>query len=125
MKQYSKGTKFIVCGHDELLKKGWMHVPNGIFSDTYLHDDFPGCPINAVMIKDYEGQTLTTNEDCRRDDWYHVDEESFWIWPVATFLLIGTFVDDENEHTCEEGMTPIDCWFICKTCGTNLRQIKG
>lgn len=28
------------------------------------------------------------------------------------------------EHLCEEGMTEIFGWMICKHCGKNLRQIK-
>jgi len=118
MKKYKAGTKFIVCGHDELLKKGWEYS-----SDKYLHDDFSGCHINGSMIEDYEGQILTTNEKSSRDDWYHVDEESFWIWPVATFSEAAEVLT--SDHTCEEGMTTIGGWFICKTCGDNLREINS
>lgn len=31
---------------------------------------------------------------------------------------------DPKDHKCEEGMTEIWGWMICKHCGNNLRQIK-
>ena len=29
-----------------------------------------------------------------------------------------------KDHKCEEGMTEIGGWMICKHCGDNMRQIK-
>jgi len=117
MKQYKKGTKFTVCSFDDLLKKGWYSFIFGL-----NHDDFPDCSVTKTMIDEYEGETLTVDfvdsNLHRQKKWYHVNENT-WVWPVATFLET---VDDD--HTCKDGMTPIDGWFICKTCGTNLRTVK-
>lgn len=30
----------------------------------------------------------------------------------------------KKDHECEEGMTEISGWMICKHCGDNLRKIK-
>lgn len=30
----------------------------------------------------------------------------------------------KKDHECEEGMTEIGGWMICKHCGKNLREIK-
>ena len=31
---------------------------------------------------------------------------------------------EPKDHKCEEGITPIDIWIICKHCGDNMRKIK-
>ena len=121
MNQYKNGTKFVVCGHDELIKKGWIHDSR---LDKYTHKDFHDCSINESMLEEHEGDTFTIKSESHKENWYHVEEEDYYIWPVGTFLLIGTFVDDENDHACVEGMTEIFGWMICKTCGKNLRQIR-
>jgi len=84
-----------------------------------------GPPISLPMMAN-EGKTFTIKEPYNHcENWYYV-EENTWIWPVATFMTafmtqIGPF---GVGHTCEEGMTPICGWFICKHCGTNLSKIK-
>ena len=37
---------------------------------------------------------------------------------------IGWPSEDPADHKCEEGMTEIFGWVICKHCGKNLRKIK-
>lgn len=120
MIKIKKGTKFVVCGHEELEDMGWWDD-----DDHYYHDDFRRCSITFKMIAECEGKILTvTGKDPLCDDfgvikeedlcvWYIV-KENVYVWPVATFL----------NHTCEEGITPIFGWFICKFCGTNLKEIK-
>ncbi len=124
MKEYKKGQKFKVCGHDELLKKGWIHDSGNC---KYSHEDFPNCSINEQMIEDFEGETFTVKANSHRDDWYIVEEEDSFIWPVATFLTVHDCDDGiilSCEDGCEEGMTEIDGWIICKHCGTDLRKIR-
>ena len=111
-----KGTKFTVCDHDDLLKRGWHKD-----CMDYLNDDFPDNWISYTMIENWQGKTLTVKGlayGC--SEWYSVEENNF-TWPIATFL--GDMVSTKD-HKCEEGMTPIDDWVICKTCGDNLRKIK-
>ena len=108
------GTKFKVCTHEELIKKGWVHIIS-----SYSHDDFSNLVILSKMIDDYTGKTLTIKKE-RTKNWYTV-EENEWQWPVATFL--DTEIIDFT-HTCVEGMTPLLGWFIWKHCGRNLKEIK-
>lgn len=120
------GTKFLVCGHEELMDKGWWEDDEiNVHSEgNYYHDDFQACSITFKMIRENEGKTLTvTGYDPFLDKtlasrtWFTVAENPY-VWPVSTFLRV-------SHHTCEEGMTPIDGWFICKICGDNLKEIKG
>jgi len=105
------GTKFTVCNHEELMKKGWFKPSR---SGSYEHNDYNGV-ITQKMIDQNHGKTLTVNGHINQN-WYSV-EENDWQWPVDVF-------DEVNGHLHIEGMTPIDGWFICKTCGDNLREIK-
>jgi len=75
------------------------------------------------MIEDFEGDILTIKDKSHRPNWYYVEEEDYFIWPVFTFLEGDKFLNI-LKHKCIEGMTPLDGWFICKTCGDNLREIK-
>ena len=129
MKQYKKDTKFIVCSEAELIKKGWVLKHPGY----YYHDDFPsdrggaGPPISSAMVS-LAGDTLTVLEKYTyTKNWYQVRENT-WIWPVATFLEETTQNSISGcailEHECKDGITPINGWVICKTCGKDLRQIK-
>lgn len=121
------GIKFKVCSHDQIIKNGWtLKAPVPGHSGGYEHIHFPGAQLTKEMIDDNEGQILTVKEDdfapiYGADNWYSV-EENLWVWPVDTFL--ETKIIDFT-HTCEEGMTPILGWFICKTCGDNLREINS
>lgn len=122
MQKYKKGTKFKVCGHDELLLRGWKY--NKI-SEWYSHKDFGSSFIVSDMLLKYEGQTLTVrslNDTHTAKVWYFVNENSYF-WPVGTFLIDIADVVSICD-TCEEGATPIFGWFICKTCGDNLRTVK-
>lgn len=58
-----------------------------------------------------------------------------WLTKEEEALLrdeLKKFLDDADEepkteqkdHICEEGMTIIDEWTICKYCGDNMRKIK-
>ena len=126
MIEYKKGTKFVVCGHDELIDRGWKY---SIPAHWYSHEDYPESYIVKPMIEDYEGETLTVeslNLNVKPKVWYFVRENSFF-WPVPS-LLNENIADDFGSicerDTCIEGMTPLDGWFICKNCGDNLRTIK-
>ena len=114
MKEYKRGTKFKVCEHDELLDKGWIFE-----TYRYTHKDFPGDSIIREMTHRF-GDILTTTHLGLSPRWYQVEENS-WKWPVATFLESWT---PKKDHICEEGITPIDGWIICKTCGDNLKEVK-
>lgn len=117
MKKLTQDTKFVVCGHEELKTLGWKLQP--AYGWCYYHDNFPGNYITYTMIEKYQGKTLTITS-CVQEHWYNVKEDrDRWAWPVATFLMLPTVI-----HICEEGMTPIDGWFICKYCGSNLKEIK-
>lgn len=126
---HKEGTEFVVCGHDELIKKGWIYSKAG---RHYRHDDSLDTYIVKQMIEDFEGETLTVESLNLKVDpkvWYFVKENGFF-WPVWTFLKdnIGCSRFDFDSicegDTCIEGMTPLDGWFICKKCGFNLRTIK-
>jgi len=126
IKEVLIGIKFKVWSHDQLIKHGWtLKTPVPGHSDGYENIFFPGAQLTREMIDTCKGQILTVKEDAfapiyAAARWYSVEENS-WVWPVDTFL--ETKIIDFT-HTCEEGMTTILGWFICKTCGTNLRQIK-
>lgn len=120
--KYSQGYKFIICSHDTLLKDGWILNAGGI---SYSHVSFSKCVILKSMIKQCYGEILTVERETS-SRWYTVKENN-WEWPVATFAWpVATFGKEilETDHECVEGMTPINGWFICKTCGTNLEEIK-
>lgn len=126
MTEYKEGTKFVVCGHEGLIERGWYYSN---LAHWYSHDDYPESYIVKAMIEDYEGETLTVNslnKNVSPKVWYFVDENMFF-WPVATFLkdeeITGWRGICEGD-TCIEGMTPLGGWFICKKCGFNLRTIK-
>lgn len=118
------GTKFVVCGYEELMDLGWWTKDDEVSPDGhYYHDAFQSCSMTFKMITENEGNTLTvTGCDHFLDKalssctWYTV-AENMYVWPVVTFLRRST-------HACEEGMTPIDGWFICKICGDDIREIK-
>lgn len=121
---YKPGTKFEVCDHIELLNRGWKQEYPKITTTRYKHDDYPELLINYEMIEDHQGKTLTVSDlvepglitySAKR--WYNVEENN-WRWPVASFL------ENDLGHTCEEGMTPICGWVICKHCGDNIREVK-
>jgi len=118
--KFDEGYQFLMCSHDELIEKGWE-----LENYEYFHDDFPGNVISEDML-DYEGQILTVKKESAIKNWYHIDDDDYsWTWPVATFMPVANILILAPDHICEKGMTPIDGWFICKTCGTNLKQIKG
>jgi len=126
MTEYKKGTKFVVCGHEELLKKGWKYVADGRW---YAHVDYQHAYIVKSMIESHEGETLTVrdlNKKITPKKWYFVNENPYF-WPVSTFIKDIVFDFDSicEGDTCIEGMTPIGGWFICKKCGFNLRTIKS
>lgn len=128
MKEYTKGTKFIVCSRDELIEKGWYKTdfwsagasPNP--SSSLSHDDFPGDTVNDDMLSKCDEFLTVDYLLPGKTGWYTVTENSF-NWPVATFLESNK-EPEINAHVCEEGVTPIDGWFICKFCGTDLKEIK-
>jgi len=115
--KYTTGYKFIVSSHDKLITDGWHQ---GMQGSSYSHAGFPKCVMLTKMITKHHGETLTVRYESLKD-WYFV-EENKWEWPVGTFLTGREIL--ETNHECVEGMTPIDGWFICKTCGTNLKEIK-
>lgn len=118
MKKFSSGYKFIICSHDELIEKGWEKEYQG-----YFHDDFKGNCL-AIKMLEYEGRILTVKNEAPILDWYIIQEDYAWTWPVATFTPAADIIRFQSySHTCEEGMTELGGWFICKHCGTNLRQI--
>ncbi len=115
-----KGTKFTICDHHELKEKGWTQAKN----KDYFNLDFGNhtIPLLWSMIANWQGRILTVLcESHLIERWYQV-EENFCLWPVATFLKETELTHPKCE--CQEGMTPIDGWFICKHCGTNLREIR-
>lgn len=121
MKKYKEGTKFTVCSRTELKNKGWRREAGNL---QYTHDDFPKCVLSFEMLDNHSGQTLTVyKEDPARENWYTVSENTHYIWPVATFLE-EVASSGSSDHECEEGMTEIFGWMICKTCGKDLRQIR-
>ena len=123
MKEYTKGTKFIVCSRDELIEKGWYKTDSGGSVPSSLsHDDFPGDTVNDDMLSKCDEFLTVVYLLPGKTGWYTVIENSF-NWPVATFLESASIIN-AHVHVCEEGQTPIFGWFICKTCGDNLREIK-
>lgn len=115
---FKKDTKFTVCNHDELLKRGW--IDNNGFS--YAHPEFSGKVITYSMIETCQGKTLTVIDTTFPLRWYLV-EENVWLWPVATFIE-EVELNICSQNGCQEGMTPIDGWMICKICGANLSVVK-
>ena len=119
--KYKKGFEFTVCGHDELLKRGWKWDPN---NHNYEHPDFKYYIIQQYMIEDHENETLTVVE-MFSDEWYNVEENNFH-WPVASFVGTGDFtISFGCDDGCEEGSTPINGWIICKKCGDDLKLVRG
>jgi len=110
--KYKKGTKFTVCDHNELLKKGWYTTVWMGYQKCYKHINFPKSRIIYSELEKYQSQTLTVKAQVYTD-WYRAEEENWNLWPVSTFL---------KNHECIEGMTPIGGWIICKICGIDLRQ---
>lgn len=134
MEEYKKGTKFTPCNHKQLIENGWydtVGLPPSIAPaiPTSLHHlDFPGDSINddmlSIALSQKEELILTVDElQLYKTGWYSVIENNF-NWPVATFLESNKVAEMINAHVCEEGQTPIFGWFICKFCGTNLKEIK-
>lgn len=124
MNEYKKGTQFEVCGHEGLLKKDWKYSLAG---KIYSHVDYQQSYIVKSMIDSHEGEILTViglNDRVTPKKWYFVQENGYF-WPVASFLETSNDIDSICEGgECEEGMTPLDGWFICKKCGFNLRTVK-
>lgn len=120
MKKFSPGFQFLMCSRDELVEKGWEEE-----DEQYFHDDFSGNCISEDML-DFEGRVLTVANEMAIDNWYLIEEDdSYWSWPVATFMPASdVLLVTPSGHACEEGMTELGGWFICKHCGTNLRKIK-
>lgn len=124
MKKIKQGTTFKICGVSGLIKRGWLKIPGLALNFFYFrHDDFPGCQITEKMIVKHEGCILTVVKESKfAENWYWVDE-NIWEWPVATFLktdLKDLIISNPDLHSCVEGVTPIDGWVICKTCGRDL-----
>ena len=118
MKKYKHGTKFVVSSREELIKRGWTILKGGSVGKVHLYSEDFGESISVNVLKIHEGRTLTVDYESEIfSDWYWVQENCFR-WPV------GTFLETNFIHQCIEGMTPIDGWFICKTCGINLKEIK-
>lgn len=113
-KKIKNGTKFVVCGHKELSKKGWK-----LWDGVYTHKKFGrGEVITYDMIESCQGQIFTVKEESELfPNWFWVDQNEC-LWPVDQFIITVPYL-----HNCVEGMTPIDGWVICKICGTNLKEI--
>lgn len=120
--KFKPGYKFWMCDHDRLIEKGWE-----LENCEYFHDDFPGNVISEDMVSEFKGKILTVKKESVIENWYHIDEDDYsWTWPVGSFEQDPCEQDPCEQDQCEEGMTPINGWIICKTCGENLRQIiKG
>ena len=62
--------------------------------------------------------------------WYNMskEEEAILRKELEEFLRDNPNVKykdtEPKDHQCEEGMTVIGGWVICKHCGDNLREIK-
>lgn len=121
MIKYKIGTKFKVCGHQELLDMDWW-----VSDKNYYHDGFSlkETSITFEMIDKCENEILTVvDESVYNDDWYSV-EENHWVWPVSIFQ-VATCEISECSGGCKEGVTPIFGWIICKICGNDLSHIRG
>lgn len=128
--EFKAGTKFIVSGHKELEKKGWIlglsKTNSRVYQTEYTHEDYNGV-ITWDMIEKYQGIALTVKDLAiwnslkakEKDKWYTVEENKHQ-WPVSVFTKTKTMPATMPAHHCEQGMTPIYGWVICKHCGVNL-----
>ena len=124
--QRVKGDIVRIPTLEELESVGWEWYIGG---KTIYHPDFevPNYMMGEEMRK-WLGKTVTiTGIDAtvKGHNLYGIEEDGeSWRW---CFDFFDELLVNEVKYGCpghEEGMYPIDNWFICKHCGDNLREIK-
>ena len=121
----NKGDIVRIPTLEELESVGWKWYLGG---KILYHPDFevPNYRMGESMQK-YLGRTVTLKGidiTVKGNHLYGIEEDGeSWRWCFDFFDKLLTEVKPAA-CSCEEGMTPIDNWFICKHCGDNLREIK-
>ncbi len=123
--KFKKGDPVYFPTYVELKLLGWKDNTGNY---GLLHDD---CNSKSFIIhkKMYilGGRIVTVDVPVSEytEGLYHVKEDkNSWSWPLDILNEQWINYNKSSSHIHEEGMTPIDGWFICKTCGTNLKEIK-
>lgn len=124
MENRKKGDLIKIPTLEELESDGWLWYNGGT---SIYHPDLS--VVNYRMGEDmqkYFGKTVTLigiDLIINGHNLYGIEEDNEnWRWCFDFFDERRPLPACFFNH--EEGMTPIDGWFICKTCGTNLREIK-
>lgn len=122
--KYKKGDKYLLPTSDELKKIGWRTLYNSKDFTPYLQ--YKNIPIiNCDMIS-FLG-TCVTIKDRSVTGCYTILEDVYF-WPLEVFDETRYRISPDGclkflFEPCEEGITPIDGYFICKHCGENMRKI--
>lgn len=125
---FKKGDVFLLPSMKNLIELGWNHVH---ISHSIKHQD------SLVTITPFMFDKLGTlvTIDCIDtifDGCYFITKVTYnYTWPIdllskqmlnLRYTVPSPCIFYAN---CEEGMTPIDGYFICKHCGENMRKIHN
>ncbi len=128
---FSGGAKFYMPTYDELIKLGWQDATHITLDKGLWHEDIGNRNfiIHETMYNDFGGTWVTIDFPLtsHSDGLYRIiEDDSNWCWPLYVLHEQWNNYNFMQGITCnhEEGITPIDGWFICKHCGDNLREIK-
>lgn len=123
--KYKKGDQYLLPTFEQLVGWGWKPVydPN-TFEPTLQHwinshkcNIYISCEMMKLL------GTVITIKDGGSHFGSYLDKLSYF-WPLGLFdKQRGEVVVAGVQCDCEEGMTPIDGYIICKHCGNNIREI--
>lgn len=122
-----KGDVFLLPSRENLIEFGWNLDP---ISHSLIH------PVSPVSITTYMFDKLGTlvTIDCKDNIFegcYFITRVTYnYTWPIdllnkqmTKYRITPDGCSKFLFEPCEEGMTPMDGYFICKYCGENMRKI--
>lgn len=136
MEIYKIGDILTIPSLEELQSLGWFLTKK----DKLTHDDLDSYNYNmnadmmawlgkTVTILDKEGNFNLTLDGEDVGQLYSIKEDNAWAWcfPLFNHQFRHNDLIKSSSSLCishVEGITPIFGWFICKNCGTDLREVK-
>lgn len=120
---FKKGDLFFLPSMENLIELGWKNNKHMTYSMKH-----PDSPVSIAPYMFGKLGTLVTIDcnDTINEGCYFITKVTFnYPWPIDLLSkqMLNYFTSDGC--SCEEGMTPIGGYFICKYCGKNMKKIHN